>query len=337
MRKLFIFLPVEKNRDRPYFYKKSSKKKWGLSLFFLLVVLCALAWAAGEIEVTASVDKEEVAIGGRVELTVTARNIKGMDVLFPERPENLGAISFIESRPVKSRRIGPKTAGMVYALGIYETGTHVIPPVKVRYKPSGEADWRVLETRQIPIEIRSLLTGGDTDIKDIKDLAVFGTYRLLVVLIVVFLVFAAALIAWALWQRKQKTQNEKLKTMKPAHEIAYEELSRLKSMDLPKQGKVKEHYIRLSDIARHYLENRFSYRAPEMTTEEFLNYIKNALELGQEQRELLKKFLTHCDMVKFARYGPTPLEVVDSFHLAELLVDQTRLVEEETEKSDAVR
>jgi hypothetical protein len=119
---------------------------------------------------------------------------------------------------------------------------------------------------------------------------------------------------------------------KLAHEIAYEELAKLKAMDLPAKGMIKEYYIRLSDIARRYIENRFSYRAPEMTTEEFLNYIKISGELGPEHRDLLKNFLTQCDMVKFAKYGPTPLEILDSFKLAEKFVDQTKLVEKEPEK-----
>jgi hypothetical protein len=36
-------------------------------------------------------------------------------------------------------------------------------------------------------------------------------------------------------------------------------------------------------------------------------------------------------MVKFAKYGPTPLEVLDSFGSAEKLVDQTRPSEQEEE------
>jgi len=42
----------------------------------------------------------------------------------------------------------------------------------------------------------------------------------------------------------------------------------------------------------------------------------------------LKDFLSQCDMVKFAKYGPTQLEMLDSFSSAERLVDQTKLVEE---------
>jgi len=116
---------------------------------------------------------------------------------------------------------------------------------------------------------------------------------------------------------------------RPAHEIAYEQLKELKRMDLPGQGRIKEYYTILSDIIRHYLENRFLLRAPEMTTEEFIQEAGRSPKIGAEQKKLLKEFLSHCDMVKFAKYGPTLLEMLDSYREAENFIDQTRLVEKE--------
>ena len=69
-----------------------------------------------------------------------------------------------------------------------------------------------------------------------------------------------------------------------------------------------------------------------MTTEEFMIALKASPEVASEHKKLLKEFLSHCDMVKFAKYGPTPLEMVDSFNSALNLVEQTRLVEEEEEE-----
>jgi hypothetical protein len=105
-------------------------------------------------------------------------------------------------------------------------------------------------------------------------------------------------------------------------------------MDLPGKGQVKEYYTRLSDIVRHYLENRFSYRAPEMTTEEFLSFVRGSSRLAGKHKELLADFLSKCDMVKFAKYGPTPIEILDSFKAAESLVEQTK-EEEKVEEAAA--
>ena len=95
---------------------------------------------------------------------------------------------------------------------------------------------------------------------------------------------------------------------------------------------IKEIYIELSDIVRHYLENRFILRAPEMTTEEFLDKLKDTDMLSYDQKILLKDFLFHCDLVKFARYGPTEKEIDSSFKSAENLVDQTKRTAEGEDK-----
>ena len=61
-------------------------------------------------------------------------------------------------------------------------------------------------------------------------------------------------------------------------------------------------------VVRQYLENRFGLQAPEMTTEEFLHIAASVpvddSTLLQDHREPLRDFLTECDLVKFAKYGP---------------------------------
>ncbi|MEA3306109.1 MAG: hypothetical protein U9R52_04770, partial [Candidatus Omnitrophota bacterium] len=117
---------------------------------------------------------------------------------------------------------------------------------------------------------------------------------------------------------------EKAVLSRPAHRLAYEALRELEKKNYIKQGKIKKYYIELSDIARHYLENRFNIKAPEMTTEEFLLKAKEAKELGSEHKNLLKGFLSHCDSVKFAKYGPSEKEISSSFESAKILIDQTK-------------
>ena len=92
-------------------------------------------------------------------------------------------------------------------------------------------------------------------------------------LVIIALAFLGAL-AFVFWRRRRQRIAAEEMSKKPAHVIAYEELSKIRAQDLPGKGLVKEYYFCLSDIVRRYLEGRFSYRAPEMTTEEFLNDIK---------------------------------------------------------------
>ena len=83
----------------------------------------------------------------------------------------------------------------------------------------------------------------------------------------------------------------------------------------------------MSDTARQYLEERFEFRAPERTTEEFLHELRRTNLLSADQKNSLSEFLQQCDLVKFAKYEPREPE------LRELHGSALRLVEE-TEPDD---
>lgn len=80
----------------------------------------------------------------------------------------------------------------------------------------------------------------------------------------------------------------------------------------------------VSDTLRVYLEERFSFRAPERTTEEFLVDLQRTQLLSEEQKQSLTVFLQECDLVKFARLEPTEEEMRRLHDAALRLVDETQ-------------
>lgn len=81
--------------------------------------------------------------------------------------------------------------------------------------------------------------------------------------------------------------------------------------------------VLVSDTIRSYLEERFKFRAPERTTEEFLYELKKTELLLPDQKESLGEFLKRCDLVKFARYEPREAELRDLHGSALRLVEET--------------
>lgn len=110
---------------------------------------------------------------------------------------------------------------------------------------------------------------------------------------------------------------------RPAHVIAYEKLDRLAAEALPAQGRVGEHYVRLTEIIRDYLERRFGVDAPEMTSDQIRAWAA-AAPLTAEARLGLDDFLAETDLVKFADINPSPSEVDTVTRLARGLVALTR-------------
>ncbi len=82
--------------------------------------------------------------------------------------------------------------------------------------------------------------------------------------------------------------------------------------------------VAVSDTVRVYLEERFQLRAPERTTEEFLNDLHSTAHLNGEQKRSLAGFLESCDLVKFARFEPDESALRGLHDSAGRLVDETQ-------------
>lgn len=85
------------------------------------------------------------------------------------------------------------------------------------------------------------------------------------------------------------------------------ELRRLERRKLWQRGFVKQYHSEVTEIIRRYIERRFGVMALEMTTGEVMHNVKQTA-MSVEVQETLFKFLSDADLVKFAKYQPTPEE-----------------------------
>ena len=131
-------------------------------------------------------------------------------------------------------------------------------------------------------------------------------------------VFLTALILLWRYVHRRMTQVS-LTPPVPAHVRAKQKLE--EALALISQP--KPFVIAVSDAARTYLEERFQFRAPERTTEEFLRELAGTDLLAGEQKESLGGFLESCDLVKFAKYEPGESELHALHDSAVKLVEET--------------
>lgn len=110
----------------------------------------------------------------------------------------------------------------------------------------------------------------------------------------------------------------------PAHVRALRELRRWRGAARRTPAEVEAFYVGVSHVLRVYLEERFGLRAPERTTEEFLRDLERGDGLARRHRDELERFLSQCDMVKFAKLVPSNDEHDRTFALAESFVESTR-------------
>lgn len=119
------------------------------------------------------------------------------------------------------------------------------------------------------------------------------------------------------------------------HEWARQQIAALVADELVQKGRVQEFYYRISGIVRGYIERRFDIRAPEMTTEEFLASAASDRRFRTVVTEQLDRFLSACDLVKYACRKPRSEESDTVLRTAGDFVERTRGCEWSTDEQRA--
>ena len=281
--------------------------------------------------------KKEITIAEQLELVLETAVPENMEVDFPDYSASLGDFTLKDTRILPARMTGSGdnvrvVHQAIYLLEPYLSGTYTIPAMTVTFRDKqNDTEDSLLVTEQIEVAVGSLLPAntGTLDIKDIKPPLSLPPNRaqqflLLGILLLLAILAVAGLLYW-----KKMTNNKVPTEVQPRpEEIALQELDRLLAENLLARGEVKLFHLRISDILRRYIENRFGLKAPERTTEEFLMELsqaklsENAL-LGSH-KTLLTDFLTQCDLVKFAKHEPTIAESEKTVVICREFVGKTR-------------
>jgi hypothetical protein len=135
-------------------------------------------------------------------------------------------------------------------------------------------------------------------------------------LVLVGLAAPLAYFWFASWRRRVRRRS--------AYDVARARLDRLLAAPPPRGEQVDAFYVELSGIVRRYLEDRFEMRAPELTTEEFLASVGQSPALSPDHQNLLREFLRHADLVKFAGVRPSASDIDRSVQSARRFLDETR-------------
>lgn len=271
----------------------------------------------------AEVDRSVINISDKIRYTLAVSAAPGIEFDMPEFGEDVAGFAILDhGRDEWRDNDGRYVATQWYLLDTYVVDTYIIAPAGVSYTDAnGEA--ATIKPLSVTVRVESLLDTAEPGegLHDIKPPAEVQGPRTgyYIVTGIVLVVAVSATVVWLIRRRREKNALPPM----PPWQIAYGQLSYLLSLELRETGEVGMYYVHLSDIVRHYIENMFGLRAPEMTTEEFLTVVSSGAGLKREHETLLTDFLSHCDMVKFAMYGPTESEMTDVFDSAMRFVNET--------------
>lgn len=289
-----------------------------------VATLATTAPAEAAVTVTTTVTPRSVTIGTPFRYTLRIEAGDDVEVLVPTVAGYLGEFQVVDFGAAPPRQEGGRVVREHWLdLLTYTVGDRVVPGPSIQYREPGGALEHLAAPETLVIVDSLLARAAATPaLRDIKGpVAVPRDYSLLWQIALGVLAVLAAVAGVLSWLRRRR--RPAAVPPRPAHEIALEALGRLRDERLVEQGRQEEYYVRLSAIVRAYLEARFHLRAPEMTTEEFLQAAQRDRRLAPPQRAGLAQFLTEADLVKFARHQPSAGDAARAHEAARELVAAT--------------
>ncbi len=195
-----------------------------------------------------------------------------------------------------------------YTFQVFEIDDLYIKPLTLYYK-LGNRQMNI-KTPIIPILSKEITIitdeNGNLLLKDIKGPFYEKKTNLIVIIgltlsIILILIIILLLILNKRRQIKKTQSDYKEKT---PSDIAIEELDKLSKLNLLEQGKIKEYYIKMSEIARKFLADKLNLSIMENPTIKIQEMLENKL-FDDELTNYIVMFLRDCDFVKFANYKPS--------------------------------
>jgi hypothetical protein len=300
-----------------------------MALSFLSFAFCLFAQES-PVSVESRLDKSAITIGDTVRYVVRLTYDERVKVTWPSLGANLGAFEIRDySKPDPRKVKGRMVEEVAYTISTFDTGRFEIPPLTISYQTPPDTARYTLQTDKLEVYVASMLPSQDGDIRDIKSPWELPRDWKLIALVAggVTLVLLLAGLGYYFWRKRRGKSllPEKKEPLRPAHEIAWEALQKLRDGDLLATGQIKAYYVELTEIVRRYIEGRYFVPALELTTGELMDNLKT-VAIETEAKAMLHDLLQRSDLVKFAKYQPAADEHERAFQLAESFVETTKLV-----------
>jgi len=302
-------------------------------------------------EIKVQAHPSEATVGDPIQIDFDFSLPRGYRLQFPQPPGQIGDFSVLETYPgpdipappVKGKAALPSQApaepepsGLTHhrariVVALYKTGDFDFPALPfVLRNPEGKESQG--STPEVKIRITSVLAKNDLNLLDLKKQAdIEEPSRWLLWIALGAGTLAAVLLVW--WwirrRRRSPTSVPLIHSEVDPLDQAEADLRALIGSSLQEKGAVKKFYIRLSDIMKGAVEAGYGIQTVEKTTMEIVAALgtPSAGGAGVPEAAALDRIeflLLACDMVKFARYLPSPSELEEVIKEAFLIIGDCR-------------
>lgn len=311
---------------------------------FVLAFLTLFSGAlyAQRIKATASIDSTNILLGDQVKLFLEIDHPKNVNVIFPEVPDtlagNVEVLSRLKADTIQLDDEAFQKQIQSYIITSFDSGAYRIPPFWFKIDLDNRLD--SIPTNGVTLNVHTIpidTTRGPTDIKMPYDAPVTLKEVTPYILGIILL---GAILFFIFYAIKRKRNNQPLfafpqKPKDPPYVVALRELDRIKEEKIWQQGQIKQFYSEVTETLRKYIEERYQIPAMEQTSDETIESFRRNRELLRDKTfENLRQILKLADLVKFAKYHPTPDDDNMSLVNAYFFVNDTKPEEIKSENPD---
>lgn len=281
-------------------------------------------------------DTQHILIGDQINMTLEMRSHVKDKITFPQIGDSLTADVEVVSKDFPDTSYGDNLEQLIIKQNIkltaWDSGVYKIQPIASTINgDSAFAQGFAIGVYTFPIDS----TNAITDIKgNLVDPLTFTDYvkaywqNAAIALAIALLIFGI----YYYFSKRKKTVEEIVEITPeiPAHILAFQRLKNLEAKKLWQTGKSKDYYVRLSEILREYLENRYQILALEQTTDEIIGDLRQA-GVKEQTRNQISELLSLMDLVKFAKQQTLESENEQAIKSARIIIENTKLIPVETE------
>jgi hypothetical protein len=287
--------------------------------FYIVVLFAAMSvfayereYRLGDAALTVSGSDEEIGLADvyRLKITVTSPRTFDAEITYETDEADF---DLVEQPSQSGSRVDGEMIVKTYSIGFapLSAGEAVLEGITVKISGSDLEQ----ELEPIQVSVASALSQQDIELiqkegvdplidesLQVRDVAAIPfDKRIIAAAAAGGLILAAAIVYLLIRWKRRRDMRIRYVSLNYTINTAIVRLNRL---DLPARGGYELYYRTVCNLLRYYIEYRFNLRARDMTTEEFLESLRDSNELDTSTKGDLKFFMEQCDMVKFARYVP---------------------------------
>lgn len=292
----------------------------------LLLILIPLSGQTQNLKEFSRVDSLQV--GDTFDFSITLdKNREYDEITFPDSSHFRGSF---EIRSRKQFKVSEYKDSVYYELQFFGTVDTLIPKLPVQLVK--DQDTTTLYTKPVPVGFSSILAGNDQSLRPLKPIFEFA--RAWWPYLLGFLILAIAgyygYHYYLQWQEQQHQEKERPTFTPTPFQNPLKEfriaIKQLENAELSKQEDYKAFYSDLGDAIRQYYESLYNLPALESTSGELLNMLRNG-SIDQDLIDDTKAVLQEADMVKFAKFNPTPKQAERALQKAYNFLDRAQQID----------